>query len=235
MMRFLPLFLLLGCATTRIATLEKRIDTLERVIYGPSEAEQRAAYTLYTEALTLIGDAPDPTSPNLEAARVKLRTIVADYADTQAGEAATDLLSDLDIIGKHIGQITGTTGLQGEGVISAAPVTLLAFWEAWCPHCQREVPKLSAWVDQFGGQGFQVISLTRMSRDTSEAQVMDFAQSNNVTFPIGHEDGTMSSLFGVSGIPAAAAVRDGVVIWRGHPGELSAAVIESWLSKPKNP
>jgi len=235
MMRFLPLLLLLGCATTRIATLEKRIDTLERVIYGPSEAEQRAAYTLYTEALTLIGDAPDPTSPNLEAARVKLRTIVADYADTQAGEAATDLLSDLDVLGKHIGQITGTTWLQGEGVISAKPVTLLAFWEAWCPHCQREVPKLTAWIDQFGGQGFQVISLTRMSRDTSEAQVMDFAQSNNITFPIGHEDGTMSSLFGVSGIPAAAAVRDGVVIWRGHPGELSAAVIESWLQKPANP
>ena len=43
------------------------------------------------------------------------------------------------------------------------------------------------------------------------------------------ESGDASKAFGVSGIPAAAVVKDGKVVWRGHPGRLTEQMIESWI------
>ena len=49
-------------------------------------------------------------------------------------------------------------------------------------------------------------------------KVNEFLQEQTVNYPTAKEDGTLSKHFNVSGIPAAAAVKDGKVIWRGHPG-----------------
>jgi hypothetical protein len=39
----------------------------------------------------------------------------------------------------------------------------------------------------------------------------------------------MSDYFAVSGIPAAAVIKDGKVVWRGHPGRLTDDMINAWL------
>jgi hypothetical protein len=39
----------------------------------------------------------------------------------------------------------------------------------------------------------------------------------------------VASHFGVSGIPAAAVVKGGKVVWRGHPARLSEQMLKDWL------
>ena len=47
--------------------------------------------------------------------------------------------------------------------------------------------------------------------------------------PIAKEGGAYSSVFNVSGIPAAAIVKDGKIIWRGHPARLDKTMLEGLL------
>lgn len=51
----------------------------------------------------------------------------------------------------------------------------------------------------------------------------------NLTFAIGKEDGTATTQFAVTGIPAAALIQDGVVVWRGHPARVTPEMIEKYL------
>ena len=48
---------------------------------------------------------------------------------------------------------------QGEDKVNLDKgTTLLVFWESWCPHCQREVPKVQALYDALADDGLQVVA-----------------------------------------------------------------------------
>ena len=75
----------------------------------------------------------------------------------------------------------------------------------------------------------QILALTRLTRGSTDETVREFIDQNGLGFPIAKENGILSSHFAVAGIPAAAVVMDGEVIWRGHPALISDQLIESWL------
>jgi hypothetical protein len=56
-----------------------------------------------------------------------------------------------------------------------------------------------------------------------------FVTTHGLKFPVMKENGRVSSHFNVSGVPAAAVVQNGKIIWRGHPNTLSESLINSWL------
>ena len=114
-------------------------------------------------------------------------------------------------------------------MLTAKPVTLLAFWEAWCPHCQREVPELEATYKSLSPQGLQIVGLTKITKSATEEKVTEFIKEKGVTYPMAKETGALSEYFGVSGIPAAAVVKDGKVVWRGHPARLDEETLKAWL------
>ena len=64
---------------------------------------------------------------------------------------------------------------------------------------------------------------------------MGLIREKGVTYPIGKEDGTLTTRFAVKGIPAAALVRNGKVIWRGHPARLTDAQIKTFLMDAEAP
>jgi hypothetical protein len=74
-----------------------------------------------------------------------------------------------------------------------------------------------------------IVALTKQTRNITDDQVNEFIKTNALDFPVGKEDGSMSAHFAVSGIPAAAVVKDGKVIWRGHPARLDDAAINKLL------
>jgi thiol-disulfide isomerase/thioredoxin len=120
---------------------------------------------------------------------------------------------------------------QGESDVDlgSGKTTLLVFWEEWCPHCKREVPKLQDMYNDLKGQGLQVVGLTKITRSSSDEKVSAFIADKHIAYPIAKEDGTLSSYFNVSGIPAAAVLKDGKVVWRGHPAQLDEAKLKDWL------
>jgi peroxiredoxin len=222
----------------RIKDLEAKIDALEK--RGPAapgapgaaaaastatpEQEQAAAALLKsaTEAL----DAMD-----FDGARAKVAEIKSGYADTRAAKAVQRLDDDLQIIGKDEAPFKVETWYQGSEADLKGKATLYVFWEVWCPHCKREVPKLSETYTKYGKDGFKVVGITRQTKNITDDQVKDFIKETNVNYPIAKDSGEeMSRYYGVRGIPAAAVVKDGKVVWRGHPGKVTDELINKWMA-----
>lgn len=180
------------------------------------------AIALFREANQLI------QTGKYEEAKAKITKLTTDYAGTPAARSGGKLKAELDVIGKPMGPLNMDKWYQGETQMADSGTTLLVFWEVWCPHCKREVPKLETTHKEWGAKGLQVIGLTKQTRNITDEQVTSFMKDNAVTYPVGKEDGTVSQYYNVSGIPAAAVVKDGKVVWRGHPGRITDDMIAGW-------
>jgi thioredoxin-like negative regulator of GroEL len=217
---------------TRIATLEKtmaqRLTTLERRVQQGAAAGPRtdpkadAAYAQISQ-LMAAGD--------YEQAKTQMATFMKDYGDTSTAKKARRTYQELSVIGK----VTPAAWeiekwFQGEDQIDLDKgTTLLIFWEEWCPHCKREVPKMQSLYTDLKGDGLQVIGLTKITRSSTNEKVESFIAQTKVGYPIAKETGELSRYFNVSGIPAAAVIKDGKVVWRGHPSQLKEDQLKSWL------
>ncbi|RME21912.1 MAG: hypothetical protein D6798_17090 [Deltaproteobacteria bacterium] len=236
--------LLGGCATAdqvdqlnqRIDELEKKVDSLSasnakagsanKAGAGADSEKESAADALLKEIAEAMRNG------DFDTAKTKMATLEKDYGDTLAFRKARKLNAELQVIGKDApSEWKIEKWYQGENDIKLdnQGTTLVVFWEAWCPHCQREVPKLEALYEKLGPQGLKVIGLTKVTRSSSDEKVEEFIKEKGVKYPIAKEDGTLSSYFNVSGIPAAAVVKDGKIVWRGHPARLDEDKLKSWL------
>ena len=74
-----------------------------------------------------------------------------------------------------------------------------------------------------------MIGLTKLSRSSTKEKVREFIYENEITYPMAKENGEMSKYFNVSGIPAAAFIKDGTIVWRGHPARITVDMLNSWL------
>ena len=231
-----------GCATAdRVQTLEDRVAELEAKVEELASrpatassaaknevdpAEEEAAQKLYSEVTELV------KAGSLNEAKAKVKILTTKYANTKTARRAKKVAAELEVIGKPAPtSLTIDRWFQGEGEVNIASdqATLVVFWEEWCPHCKREVPNLNETYGKFKGQGLQVIGLTKITRKSTEETVTAFIAETGVAYPMAKETGDMSSYFNVSGIPAAAVVKDGTIVWRGHPARLTDEMIQGWL------
>jgi thiol-disulfide isomerase/thioredoxin len=105
-------------------------------------------------------------------------------------------------------------------------LTVVVFWELWCPHCKREVPKLVA-LDKI--EGVQIVGLTRQTKNVGDADVEKFLADNNVAYAVGHSDDSLHKRLKIKGIPFAIVVHDGKIVWQGNPAGLNEAKLREWL------
>ncbi|MFQ5767307.1 MAG: TlpA family protein disulfide reductase [Acidobacteriota bacterium] len=218
--------------TRRIIALEREVARLKKRGAGSpvdqaKEAEAAAAFKPIRQLLT---------DGRVEEARPQLASFREKYAATRAGKQAAVLLREVAVVGKQApADWRIQKWFQGEGEIDLAHSTgptLLVFWESWCPHCRREVPKLQSLYVKYHHEGLQVVGLTQVNRGATEKSVTDFVAQNKIEYPIAREDGSLSVHFGVRGIPAVAVVKDGKVVWRGHPARVTDKLVNLWLNHP---
>lgn len=233
--------LLAGCGTDpataqKIADLEERLQKLEQAPPAAAAARPPTAQPpIDQEAERAAGEVLKEANGAYESgdyakAREKIDELKKEHGTTRAAKAADRILEELNVIGRDAGEMQVEKWFQGNVSFADGKATLLVFWEVWCPHCKREVPKIEATHQQYKGRGLNVVGLTKMSRNITEEQVESFLSENGVTYPTGKEVGdAMSTTFGVRGVPAAAVVKGGKVIWRGHPARINDAMIEGWL------
>ncbi len=212
----------------RIAGLEAKLADLAsdvRSQHPDPRMEQEAAQAL-------LGINNMIRAGNSEQARDEMDDFMVTYRNTRAGKQAASLHQELGVVGKEVpGEWNFTGWFQGEDDIDldSDGTTILVFWETWCPHCRREVPKLQTVADQYADRGLQVLGVSRLSRGGTEEKMMAFLDDNNLEFPMARDDGTISAHFGVAGIPAVAVVKSGKVVWRGHPAKIAPEMLESWM------
>ena len=218
---------------TRLSNLEKsfaqRVAALERQVRegaqqaNPLEGEAQQAYAKISR-LAAEG--------KMDEAKKEMASFMTKYSSTNTAKRARRLNDELNVIGKDAPAEWGVEKwYQGESEIdlTSDKATLLVFWEVWCPHCQREVPKMQALYNSLGSQGLQLVGVTRITKSSTEEKVLAFMEEHQVTYPIAKEDGSIAKHFNVSGIPAAAVVKEGKVVWRGHPARLNEEMIKGWL------
>ena len=216
----------IAALSERVETLESQIQTLQKSAGPSANLEQEAQASIAAlQQMVAVG--------NLDQAKAKLKSDAPKYASTRVGGRFQTMSRELAVVGKDCPSEWGIEKwFQGENAIdlaSNAP-TVLVFWESWCPHCRREMPKLQQTYDKFKGDGLQLIGLTRINRSATEEAVQDLIDQNQIKYPIAKEDGSVANYFAVSGIPAAAVVKNGKVVWRGHPRHISDTMLKDWLA-----
>ena len=188
-----------------------------------AENTDRQAQELYKKATEALAKG------DIDLAKQYLSELEKDFDSTRVWRSASRLKKELDVIGISIPEYVGVEWIQGNDDISTGTV-LLVFWEAWCPHCVREVPNLQKTYEKYQEKGLRVVGLTKMSRSSTPEKVSAFLQENNIQYPIGKENGEMTALLNVSGIPAAALIHNGKVIWRGHPARIEYETFAPYIA-----
>lgn len=228
-----------GCATAdQVQALEEKVDSLEKKVAdlearpaGAGSAVdpkmEKAAQDLYTEIDGLV------RSGDMETAAAKGKEMKTKYGTTTTYKKARKILSELAVVGKPVPADWGTKMekyWQGEGEVNLTEgTTLVVFWEVWCPHCRRHMPEMIKTYDNWNSKGLGVVGVTRITKSATEEKVTEFIGENKLNYPVAKENGDLAREFGVGGIPAAAVVKDGKIVWRGHPARLTDEVIGKLL------
>jgi len=216
----------------RIETLEGQVASLEAEVERLSEAQgdrpQRP-----TQRPQLDASAEDAAREDLKRLHElagerkfdKARALCTEGHKTHTNSrawsrSAERICSEVEVVGKTAPDLQVETWYQGGPPDGSRPI-LYVFWEQWCPHCKREVPLLMEHERTFGDR-LDIVALTKVNRTATSDKVQAFIQEKGLTFAVGKElNGQMSRAYNVSGVPAAAIVRDGIIVWRGHPAVLN--------------
>lgn len=213
----------------QLAALTARVAALESAQGRPgggstaSALDEERARVLYQQAKDAADRADFPEAKRLFEELMRL------YPNTRVASQALRLSQELALIGQPIGAPPGIVQWLSGGPDDLhldQGVTLIVFFEQWCPHCQRELPSLQG-LTEVAGQPIEVLALTRITKTSTVQNTAEFLLQHGITYAVAQEDGVFYERAQVYGIPAAMVVRDGVVLWRGHPALLDEAL---WLA-----
>ena len=137
------LVLLSGCLTSaanqRIATLEAQVIKLNQEVEsltefqaqamnalvptGPSQADEETAREIFMQLQAEL------TNLNNEKVKELHGLLLSKYAETEAGQYAQQLTSELNVIGVEAGKLDVDKWYSGESAMNDGKATLLVFWE----------------------------------------------------------------------------------------------------------
>lgn len=138
-----------------------------------------------------------------------------------------------------------TVWLQGEPVKEFEPGTLYVFefWATWCGPCLQAMPHMESLYQKFkDNPRVRIVGVNVMDRVPTE-KLLPFLKGKGLTInytmaadgPAGTVQKSWLTPLGVTGIPHAVAVRDGRIVWRGHPGSLEAGLLEAMTKADYSP
>lgn len=126
--------------------------------------------------------------------------------------------------------------LQGTPVKNWEPgkTYLLEFWATWCGPCLAQIPHLNELHQEMPDSAtFQIVGINVFDKSTPKVLKNFLANRNpSPTYTIGADTKEQSATLwlkplGVSGIPFSMIVKDGKILWKGHPTQLNKELIQS--------
>lgn len=78
--------------------------------------------------------------------------------------------------------------------------TLVIFWSVFCSHCQRELPRIQAYLRERPGV-YEVVSVTRMLNPEDFVATRDFVQRGGFAFPVLNDGGQVMLEYQIKGFP----------------------------------
>jgi len=107
--------------------------------------------------------------------------------------------------------------------------TVLAIWAPWCPHCQAELPRLSAAVDE--RPGVQLVTVATAFGQAPGPTPPEYMRDEGLSFPVAVDDAdqTLLSGFGVESFPTTYYVASDGTVVTATTGELQEAELAAIL------
>jgi tetratricopeptide (TPR) repeat protein len=120
---------------------------------------------------------------------------------------------------------------QGRTTPQGEETNVVLFFETWCPYSQQVMGRMQRIYEDHKDRGLSMIGLTRLTATSTEEGLREYIDYNGLTFPIAREDGRATeALNSPGGVPAVAVVRNGNVVWKSHPDNLSDAVLAGLIA-----
>ncbi len=79
-------------------------------------------------------------------------------------------------------------------------VVLLEFWATWCPSCRMAIPEIEALYERFTGRDFIVLSIN-IDDENAKEKVKNFLNEYNVSYPVLLDNGHVTRMYAVRGVP----------------------------------
>ena len=129
------------------------------------------------------------------------------------------------LVGKPLPSLTGLDYFKARPDLKGKPA-IVEFWATWCPPCRKSIPHLNEIYKEYGAKDLQILGITDEPGQTIRAFVKDIP----IDYPVATCRDTLMEKFGITGIPHAFLVdKKGIVVWQGHPMELTKEDIEKIL------
>lgn len=158
--------------------------------------------------------------------------------------AAAPATAKLDV-GSAVPALNGITWLQGEPVAEfneAGKVYMLELWATWCGPCVQIIPHVNDLHKKFSDKGLVVVGMNVWEDDIKTPKKFLADQGDAMSYRVAFSGGQAGDFAnswlkpaGVQGIPHALIVKDGKLIFKGHPGGIDDAMISSMLDGSYDP
>ncbi len=155
-------------------------------------------------------------TPEQKEAKIKIAKILRKHG----GKSKSKEGKELDLDGEPAGELVIAQWVKGEEVDLSEGVNIVEFWATWCPPCRTSIPHLTKLQDRFKDRGVKIIGISDEPLRTVEPFVKGMGSEMDYTVAIDDRDATSREYmgrYGVNGIPHAFVVKDGAVVWHGHP------------------
>lgn len=161
-------------------------------------------------------------------------------APAPAPAPAVELLG----VGSAAPALSGATWVQGDEVKSMdekGKLYIVECWATWCGPCVQIIPHMNDLHKKYAEKGLVIVGMNVWEEGIEKAQKFVKDQGDGMSYRVAYSGGKKSPFTTAwleasktTGIPTAFAVRDGKIIFKGHPSGLSEQTIELMMAADFN-
>ena len=147
-------------------------------------------------------------------------------------------------VGSVAPALEGVTWVQGEEVKSMdekGKLYIVECWASWCGPCVAIIPHMNDLHKKHADKGLVIVGMNVWEEGIEKTQEFVKEQGDGMAYRVAYSGGKASvftktwlEASQTNGIPQAFAVRDGKIIFKGHPAGLSEKTIEKMMSAEFN-
>lgn len=113
----------------------------------------------------------------------------------------------------------------------AGKPVMINFWATWCPSCEKEMPEIEKFYENYKASGLVVLSVNATSQDNID-KVKEWIQKDQLTFPILlDESGLVTWQYQLNGLPTSYFIDRQGIIRESQVGGVNPDYLDGYFSE----
>lgn len=168
----------------------------------------------------------------------------AQEAPAQEAPAKPAAAADVLGVGSAAPALEGVTWVQGEEVKSMdekGKLYIVECWATWCGPCVAIIPHMNELHKKYADKGLVIVGMNVWEEGIEKSKEFVKKQGEGMSYRVAYSGGKASKFTTnwleaskTTGIPTAFVVREGKIIFKGHPSGLSEKTIELMMAADFN-